>query len=155
MKEQMDTIDSWVRDGFKEKALDALNALYKSHRDNAQVLYRLASVNDSLGNEEAAIDYYKRALSMGLSGAEERGAYLGLGSSYRWVGLHNISSDVLQEGVEKFKGNEFRVFLAVTKFDNHDYQEAFKLLLGALIDTTRDEHILEYRRALLEFSSKL
>ncbi|WP_246321240.1 tetratricopeptide repeat protein [Paenibacillus germinis] len=41
-----------------------------------------------------AVPFYKKSLELGLSGEERQGAYLGLGSTYRTLGMYDHSKIV-------------------------------------------------------------
>jgi predicted Zn-dependent protease len=48
-----------------------------------------------------------------------------------------------------------QVFLAMTMYNLHRYQEAMELILTALAETTSDETILMYKRAILFYAPQL
>jgi len=49
----------------------------------------------------------------------------------------------------------FQVFLAMTLYNLRRYQEAMELLLTTLAETTSDEAILQYQRAILFYAPQL
>lgn len=64
---------------------------------------------------ENAVEYYKKAISLGLPDEELRYAYIGLGSTYRTLGQYNESREVLEEGLSKFQQDKaMAVFYAMT-----------------------------------------
>lgn len=53
---------------------------------DAEVLYQCAWIHDVMGLETEAVPYYEQAIENGLDGESLRGAYIGLGSTYRCIG---------------------------------------------------------------------
>ena len=87
------------KEGRHAEARAALVALAKAHPDAAVVQYEAACVHDYLGDEAAAVPYYVAAIAAGLPDEELRGAYLGLGSTYRTLGRYADAEAVLVEGL--------------------------------------------------------
>lgn len=124
--------------------------------DDPVVTYQLASTYDVMGDERNAAPLYEQALAQGLGGADRRGALLGLGSTYRNIGEHSKSAQVLRQGMDEYEdGREFQVFLAITLYDMGDHVEAMRLLLRNLAETTQDRNLKEYQRALLFYADNL
>lgn len=55
---------------------------------DAELHYEVAGLHDNLGREAQAIPLYQRAIALGLMDEALRGAWLGLGSSYRTTGQY-------------------------------------------------------------------
>ena len=58
------------------------------HPQHAELHYEVASLHDMQGRETQAIPLYQKAIALGLSEVSLRGAWLGLGSSYRSTGQY-------------------------------------------------------------------
>lgn len=132
-----------------------LKALLQSHPDDPDVNYQIAWTYDSMGKESEAVPYYERAIANGL--VEDRsGAILGLGSTYRCLGLYERSLEVLDHGIEEFPDDRaMKVFRALTLYNLGRSEESVGQLLIQLIDTTADHSIITYERALRFYSDKL
>ena len=48
-----------------------------------------------------------------------------------------------------------QVFLAMTQYNLKDHKQAMELLLKNILDTTNDENIQKYRKAIEFYSDKL
>jgi hypothetical protein len=58
--------------------------------------------------------------------------------------------------LELFPNNhEYRVFIAMTYYNLGDHASAMELLLNSLADTSKDEGVLRYQRAIRFYSDKL
>ena len=124
--------------------------------DDAVLHYQMAWTCDSLGEERDAVPHYERAIALGLTGDDLRGALLGLGSTYRTLGNYTRAAEVLQQGLSTFNdGHEFAVFLAMAYYNLGRHQEAIQLLLQTIADTSDDMQIQRYRRAIVFYADKL
>lgn len=120
------------------------------------VQYEAACIHDRLGLEREAVPFYRAAIDQGLSGANLRSAYLGLGSTYRALGQYSESHHTLLEGLAHFPdASEIKVFLAMTLYNLGDYHEAVASLLRLLVDTSADSEIQGYARAIRLYAEDL
>lgn len=139
-----------------EEARQLLVELASEFPTNPVVQYKTACVYDLLGKEREAIPYYHAAIENDLPRADLRGAYLGLGSTYRTLGQYNESKKILLEGLSHFpEANEMKIFLAMTLYNLGESQDAVSSLLKIIIETTSDEKIMDYERALLFYADNL
>jgi tetratricopeptide (TPR) repeat protein len=139
-----------------KQALAMLQRLLKKQPDDAQLHYHAAWACDSMGEERAAVPYYEAALELGLQGEDLRGALLGLGSTYRTLGEYQKSAMTFRAGVEFFpEAREFPVFLAMACYNLGQHHEAMTLLLRALAETSGDEGVARFKRAILFYADKL
>jgi tetratricopeptide (TPR) repeat protein len=142
--------------GRAEEARAILLDLVAASPDDAEINYQAAWTHDTLGLEREAVPFYERAIELGLSGTDLEGALLGLGSTYRTLGNYQQAEETLQRGMRAFPHHRaFPVFLAMARYNTHHYQEAMELLLTALAETTADESILRYKRAILFYAPQL
>jgi tetratricopeptide (TPR) repeat protein len=143
-------------EGRLEEARDMLLELAAAHPDDPVVSYQCAWCHDVLGLERAAVPFYERAIALGLGGTDLEGARLGLGSTYRCLGEYRQAIDTLQRGVAQFPGNRaMETFLAMALHNVGEHAEAIERLLRALAETSRDDSILSYKRAILFYADKL
>lgn len=142
--------------GHHEEARAGLAALAQQWPDDPFVQYEAASVHDFLGLERAAVPYYLAAIRSGLSGADLRGAYLGLGSTYRTLGMYSESKDALREGIKSFPDAlELRVFLAMTLYNLGDFHEAVGSLLEIIAETSTHPQTRDYAPAIRQYAQDL
>jgi tetratricopeptide (TPR) repeat protein len=139
-----------------EEARQLLLALHSEFPNDPQVTYQCAWIHDLLGLEREAIPFYEKAIQAGLQGNDLKSALLGLGSTYRCIGEYQKSIDTLQQALTLFPGShEINVFLAMTYYNIRGYAKAMELLLNSLADTSKDEGIQRYQRAIRFYSDKL
>ncbi|HEY0606377.1 MAG TPA: tetratricopeptide repeat protein [Herpetosiphonaceae bacterium] len=156
MSHELDRALQLRAEGRHAESLEVLRALHAATPDDPQINYQCAWAHDLLGRELAAVPYYERAIALGLAGDDLRGALLGLGSTYRSLGLYEQSARTLRRGVELFPAERvFEVFLAMSLYNLQQPGPAMELLLRHLAETTQDESILRYRRAILFYADKL
>ncbi|WP_231573480.1 tetratricopeptide repeat protein [Paenibacillus sp. FSL H7-0737] len=130
--------------------------LYEQNGNDAELLYQLAWTHDVLGLEREAIPYYEKSLTLGLSSEQKVGALLGLGSTYRTLGEYENSKAILEQAIHEYPENkEFPVFLAMTLHNLGDHSLAMGMLLKLLAETSADEGIRSYSKAISYYSDKL
>jgi predicted Zn-dependent protease len=72
------------------------------------------------------------------------------------LGAYEQAEETLRGGITTFPHNRaFQVFLAMTLYNLHRYQQAMELLLTTLTETSSDESILQYKRAILFYAPQL
>ena len=139
-----------------EEACQLLLALHSAFPDDPQVNYQCAWIHDLVGREREAIPFYKKSIETGLSGDDLKSALLGMGSTYRCIGEYQKSIDTFQHALALFPhSDEFNVFLAMAYYNMREHAKAMELLLNSLADTSGDEGILRYQRAIRFYSDKL
>ncbi len=139
-----------------EKARELLVRLALEFPTNPVVQYKTACVYDYIGQEKEAVPYYLAAIENDLPGDDLRGAYLGLGSTYRTLGQYAESKKILQAGLGQFPdANEMKIFLAMTLYNLGEHHEAVSSLIKILAETTSDEKIIDYERAILFYAEDL
>ena len=139
-----------------EEARQLLLELHAEFPNDPQVNYQCAWIHDLLGLEREAISFYEKAIQEGLSGDELQSALLGMGSTYRCVGEYQKSIETLQQALTLFPNSyEFKVFLAMAYYNINEHSKAMELLLNSLVNTSKDEGVLRYQRAIRFYSDKL
>ncbi|MFS0869556.1 tetratricopeptide repeat protein [Paenibacillus xylanilyticus] len=144
------------QEGKMQEAVELLQEMAEKEPDNAHISYQLAWTHDSLGLEREAVPYYEAALRQGLTGEDRAGAILGLGSTYRTLGQYDQAKIWLEKGIKEFpEHRELEVFYAMVLYNLGEHAEAMKRLLIQLADTSGDEGINEYSRAIRFYSDQL
>ncbi len=139
-----------------EEARQLLLELHSEYPEDPQVNYQCAWIHDLLGLEREAIPFYEKAIQAGLRDDDLKSALLGMGSTYRCIGEYHRSMDTLQRALTLFPDSyEFKVFLGMAYYNIGEYGKAMDLLLNSLADTSTDEGILRYQRAIRFYSDKL
>jgi tetratricopeptide (TPR) repeat protein len=146
-----------LRESHKHnEARQLLLELHTEFPDDAQVNYQCAWIHDLLGLEREAIPFYEKAVQAGLSGDDLKSALLGMGSTYRCIGEYQKSIEIFQYALTLFPNSqEFNVFLAMAYYNVHEHAKAMELLLSSLVNTSKDEGIMRYQRAIRFYSDKL
>lgn len=138
------------------KSNELLMKLVQKFPDNASINYQCAWSFDLLGEESKAVPFYEKAIQLGLSLKELEGALLGLGSTYRTLGEYEKSKGIISKGIELFPTNRaIQTFYSMTLYNLKEHSKAMELLLKCLIDTTTDEEISKYKKAINFYSNKL
>lgn len=139
-----------------EEARQLLLEVHAEFPDDPQVNYQCAWIHDLLGLEKEAISFYEKAIQAGLGGNELKSALLGMGSTYRCIGEYNKSIETFQQALNLFpNSHEFKVFLGMAYYNIDEHSKAMELLLNSLADTSSDEGILRYQRAIRFYSDNL
>jgi tetratricopeptide (TPR) repeat protein len=142
--------------GKLEEAKTLLFDLLKQEPHDPSIWYQIAWVHDVLELEREAVSYYRKSLQLGLFGEEKQGALLGLGSTYRTLGMYDESKHVFEEAIKEFpERREFQVFYAMVQYNLKEYGKAMEILLKQLSETSVDEGIRSYKKAILFYSDKL
>lgn len=142
--------------GHHKQSIDVLLKLINDYPNDAQINYQCAWSFDLLGEEEKAVPFYEKAIRLGLHGADLEGALLGLGSTYRTLGRYQDAKETFQKGINHFPGNHaMKTFYAMVLYNLNEHQAAMEILLHTLLETTSDNDILAYRKAIEFYSDKL
>ena len=139
-----------------QEARQLLLELHNQFPNDPQVDYQCAWIHDLLGMEREAIPFYEKAIQTGLNGDDLKSALLGMGSTYRCIGDYQKSIATFQQALRLFpNAHEFNVFLAMAYYNIGEHAKAMELLLTSLVNTSNDEGLLRYGRAIRFYSDKL
>lgn len=142
--------------GASAEAFAAVQNALKVHPRSAELNYLAASICDAERTKAEAVPFYLQSLELGLKGHDRRDALLGLASTYRSLGEYEKSKKTFEMGIIEFpQYHPYNVFLALTEFNLNRPEEAIKILLDVLIQTTADQEIRSYERALKFYSTRL
>lgn len=131
---------------------DILLSLTK-YTQTPEVLYQCACTHDAMGMETEAVPYYEKAIELGLEGESLRGAYIGLGSTYRCIGEYNKAIATLEAGIKCYPDDDaMKVFLSIVKYNVQSHEEAMKLLLDVAVKT---ENVKKYEKAITFYKEHL
>lgn len=156
MSNNLKSIQQLRANNQHELARQQLLALVEQHPTNPILQYETASVHDFLGYEREAIPFYLAAIQNGLSGEDLKDAYLGLGSTYRTLGMYQQSKQTFTEALKQFpQATELKVFLAMTRYNLAEHHAATSTLLQIIADTTADAHTKAYARAIHLYAQDL
>lgn len=155
MEKMLKKAISLREEGHLTEANTLLVDLAARFPNNAQINYQCAWSYDVLGLEKEAVPYYEKAIAQGLPEKDLQEAYLGLGSTYRTIGEYEKSKALLEEAIGKFEHNGLKVFLAMTLYNLGEHPEAMRVLLRVIAETSQDEDIRTYQKAIAFYSDKL
>lgn len=142
--------------GNLEEARSLLLKLLEQQPFNPSVWYQCAWIHDVLELESEAVPYYKKSLELGLKDEERQGALLGLGSTYRTLGMYEEARLILEEAIKEYpERGEYQVFYAMVLYNQKEISQAMTILLKQLAKTSNDEGIQDYRKAIVFYSDKL
>lgn len=143
-------------EGKLKESNEILVTLAKHYPDNSIINYQCAWSFDVLSLEKEAVPYYEKAISIGLPEIELQGAILGLGSTYRTLGKYQKSREIFEKGLAKFTDDRaMKVFYAMTLYNLNEHSKAMEILLTNLAQTSSDENIKTYKKAIEFYSNKL
>ncbi|UZJ81098.1 tetratricopeptide repeat protein [Fictibacillus sp. KU28468] len=142
--------------GNHKESNKLLMKLVHEFPDDASINYQCAWSFDLLGEESKAVPFYENAIKLGLYSKDLEGALLGLGSTYRTLGEYEKSKSTFLKGIESFPNNKaIQIFYSMTLYNLNEHSKAMELLLKCLTDTTTDDEILGYKKAIDFYSNKL
>jgi tetratricopeptide (TPR) repeat protein len=123
--------------------------LLEEYPQDPVVLFEVGGSYDVIGQEKQAIPYYRQAVEAGLDGDDLQECLLCLGINHRVIGQFEEAVAVLEKTAHQFPDdNSGRVFLALAYYSDGREDEAVRLLLEILLETTQDENILAYADTL-------
>ena len=144
-----ETIRNLRRQGKHEEARALAVELVAKAPGDAELQYETACVHDYLGREADAVAFYVSALAGELPAESLRGAFVGLGSTYRALGRYREAKTTLLEGLARFpEAKDIKVFLAMSLHNLGENKQAIESLLLMLAETSSDEAIRAYREAI-------
>ncbi|MDM5220612.1 tetratricopeptide repeat protein [Peribacillus sp. NJ11] len=139
-----------------EKSNQLLMDLAKQNPGDAVIQYQCAWSLDILGLEVKAVSHYEAALKLGLPEEDAKGAYLGLGSTYRTIGEYEKSRRTFESGLAKFPEDKaLLVFRAMAFYNLGQHDQAMESLLKIIAETSNDREIQSYAKAIEFYSDKL
>lgn len=144
------------KEGKLRESNEILVKLADIYPDSSVINYQCAWSFDVLSLEKEAVPYYEKAISIGLPEKDLQGAFLGLGSTYRTLGQYQKSKEVLEKGLAKFtEDRAMQVFYAMTLYNLNEHSKSMEILLTNLAQTSLDENIKNYKKAIQFYADKL
>ncbi len=143
-------------EGNVSTANELLVRLAQAYPIDARVQYHCAWSFDLLGLEREAVPYYVKAISLGLYEDDLRGAYLGLGSTYRTIGDYTASKTILEEALAVFPDDSaLQTFYAMTLYNLGEHARYTKILLKLLANPAAYPKIAEYQKTIALYAEDL
>jgi tetratricopeptide (TPR) repeat protein len=143
-------------EGQLEQSNIVLMKSVQTHPNDAYINYQCAWSFDVMGEESKAVPYYEKAIKLGLSVEDLEGAIIGLGSTYRTLGQYEKSHDIFLKGLGLYPDNKaIKVFFSMTSYNLHHHKQAMEILLNCLVETSADEDIHKYKKAISFYADKL
>ncbi|EAC6872368.1 tetratricopeptide repeat protein [Listeria monocytogenes] len=145
-----------LQNGDYETARKQALTELENNPESAELHYFAAWAHDALGKEDAAIPFYEKALQLGLPTDSRKEAYIGLGSTYRITGQPEKASLLFETALQEFPDNNaLRTFSVMAKYNQGLEKEALQEALMLLTQTTSDENILSYKKAIQFYAQDL
>ncbi|EMG28696.1 hypothetical protein X560_2733 [Listeria fleischmannii 1991] len=139
-----------------EKSNQLLLKLLEKNPYDPYILYQVAWSFDVLEKEGEATSFYEKAIENGLEGPDLAEAYLGLGSTYRALGKYQAAERTIQKGRQQFPYNHaLSVFYAMVLYNLERYAEGMEILLHLLAESSKDDSIVAYKKAITFYADKL
>ncbi|MFD2129831.1 tetratricopeptide repeat protein [Pseudogracilibacillus auburnensis] len=156
MNEEVNKAIELREKGELKEANTLLVKLVQEFPDDAYIHFQCAWSFDVLGEEIKAVPYYEAAINLGLSNKDVEKAIIGLGSTYRTIGEYKKSQETFLKGMKLFPENKvIQVFYSMTLYNLKEHQKAMELLLSCLMETTSDDEILSYQKAINFYKDNL
>jgi tetratricopeptide (TPR) repeat protein len=145
-------LDAAIRLRAEGKLEESNTILCRLARENRTIQSCNISARGALmfGTGERRNPYYTNAIRLGLQGDDLRGAYLGLGSTYRTIGAYRESKAVFRRSAPiVFPGDAaLQVFYAMTLYNLGEHAQSMKLLLRLVADPAKCEDVAAYQKAI-------
>ncbi|WP_077622868.1 tetratricopeptide repeat protein [Sediminibacillus massiliensis] len=142
--------------GQMEDSRQLLLELANENAENGEILFQCGQTHDAMGLEEEAVPYYEKAIEAGLPDETLKDAYVCLGSTYKVLGKDDSSLKVFSKGESLFpEYRPLQVFKSLTLFSMNQHAAALSVVLKALTETTNDQDISKYSRALSYYAEHM
>jgi len=143
------------RIGKFEEAISTLEDMAKEDEKNPDIHYQIGWTLDASGKSSQAIEHYEKSLELGLQD-DRNGCYLALGSSLRAIGKYTESEKFLKSAILEFPSDKaLKMFYAMTLYNVNRSKEAISILLQLLMDSTLDDELKVYKRAIDGYAEDL
>lgn len=144
------------REGRSEEALAAARALVDRYPDDPRAYFEYGGALDYQGRETEAVEPYRKAQELGLSGDDLPRLYVQLGSTLRNIGKTWDAIHLLEEGRERFPDYApIRAFHALAQISADCGKEAVVELLDLVLAHGDAIALDGYERALREYTEEL
>lgn len=142
-------------EGNLQHAYDLLIPLQKSEFNNSRVQLEIGLTLDAMNQEQGAIPYYKKALSLGLPPEQRAVALLCLGSSLRNVGQLEQSKHILKSAIDEFPNHiGLRCFYSLTQYNAGEPNESVRTLMHTIL-LLSPESVKPFARGLQYYANEL
>ena len=146
---QLDAIFERRNRDDMEPTIAAFQDVLRAHPNHPRAVYEVGGAYDTAGQEERAVDYYERALQLGLEGDLRRRCLLQLGSTLRNLSRFDESLAVFEEAIAEFPSSfSLPIFKALTLHAQGHANAALALVLHAVADHADSPEIARYEAAI-------
>lgn len=143
-------------DGKFEQSRQLLATLLEQDPLKARAHLHIAWSYDNQGLESQAVQHYHAALAGELEATERFDALFGLASTLRSLGQYQETAVWFEKTLALFPDcREVKPFYAMCLYNLGKHKQAIELLLNLLVETTNDEDILTYQRAIKLYAQDL
>ncbi len=116
----------------------------------------IAWAYDNQGLEAVAVPHYEQALQGTLPSSDRLDALLGLASTLRSLGRYHEALPRFEQGIAEFPDTQaLKPFYAMCLYNVGRHKEAVALLLQLLAETSQDNDIRAYQRAIALYAADL
>jgi len=149
LDEELDRIFAARDRDHMQPTIDAVEGVLREHPDSVRAVYEVGGAHDSAGNEQTAVGFYERALTLGLAGDLRRRCLLQYGSTLRNLDRLDDSLAVFDDAIAEYADStSLLVFRALTLHAAHRVDEGFALLLDLIAGELASPEIDRYAAAL-------
>lgn len=132
-----------------QPTIEAFERLLPEHPDNPRLLYEVGGSYDTAGQERTAVDFYTRALELGLGGELRRRCLLQYASTLRNLGRVDESLGMFDRAIAEFPDSpSLPVFKALTLHASDRANAGFALLLTTIADHLDSPEIARYEASI-------
>ena len=149
LDEQMDRIFAARDRENMQPTIEAFQELLREHPDDPRLVYEVGGSYDTAGQEQIAVEYYTRALDLGLDGDLRRRCLLQLASTLRNLDRVAESLAMFDKAITEYPdSSSLKVFKALTLHASARANAAFALLLTTIADHLDSPEIARYETAI-------
>lgn len=142
--------------GRYDESRSLLHKLVNDKKLAAKAHLQIAWSYDNEGKESDAIEHYKLALFGPISADERFDALFGLASTYRSLGEYDAALSYFDQTLAEYPQSiEAKPFYAMCLYNIGRHKEAVSLLLELLVNTTNEDSIKDYQKAILLYAKDL
>jgi tetratricopeptide (TPR) repeat protein len=149
LDEQIDRIFAARDRENMQPTIDAFQKLLNEHPDNARLVYEVGGAYDTAGHEQAAVEYYTRALELGLDPDARRRCLLQFASTLRNLDRVDDSLAMFDQAIAEYPDSpSLKVFKAPTLHASDRANAGSALLLTTIADHLESPEIARYEAAI-------
>jgi tetratricopeptide (TPR) repeat protein len=149
LDEQIDRIFAARDREDMQPTIDAFQRLLGEHPENARLIYEVGGAFDTAGQEQDAVEYYTRALELGLDPDVRRRCLLQFASTLRNLDRVDDSLAMFDQAIAEYPDSpSLKVFKALTLHASDRANSGFALLLTTIADHLDSPEVVRYEAAI-------